>query len=185
MLAAIQLEYGASTDRFQRIPQFESRDAYEWMEDFIETVQDDMVRERLSAALDQRKPFRTFREAMGTDRRLQQQWRTFEYARQRETIIQWLRSIYVEPLNPAASTCDPPPLPELRKIMLAEVRRFVRLACDLPGVQRIALIGSLASDKEFPKDIDMLITISDECDLTELALLGRQLAGHMASSSYL
>jgi predicted nucleotidyltransferase len=76
-----------------------------------------------------------------------------------------------------------PPLPDLRKIMFAEVRRFVRFARDIRGLLRIALIGSLASDKESPKDIDLLITISDDCNLSALAALGRQLTGHMAAHS--
>lgn len=178
-LSAIHLEYGDSIGRFKRIPQFESHDAFEWMEAFADTVRDKAVQKGLSSALQQHKPFRKFRDALGSDRHLQQQWRMFESARQREAIIQWLSSIDVEPLNPNASTYDPPPLPDLRKIMFAEVRWFVRSARDIPGVQQIALIGSLATNKEFPKDIDMLVTISDDCDLTELARLGRQLTGHM------
>jgi predicted nucleotidyltransferase len=183
VLPAIQCEYGASINRFESIPQFESRGAFEWMEAFLETVRDDEVRDRLAAALQQRKPFRHFREAMGSDRRLQQNWRAFEMARQREKIIEWLHSIGVDPLNPDESTRILPPLPDLRKIMFAEVRRFVRFARDFSGVQRIALIGSLVTDKEFPKDIDMLVTITADCDLKELAELGRQLAGHMAAHS--
>ena len=46
-------------------------------------------------------------------------------------------------------------------------------------MRRIALIGSLTTGKEFPKDIDMLVTVSDDCDLTPLAQLSRQLSGHM------
>ncbi|KAA1257982.1 hypothetical protein LF1_04730 [Rubripirellula obstinata] len=179
VLSAIQLEYGANVARFESIPQFESHDSFEWMEAFVETVRDDAVRKKLASALQQRKPFRKFRDAMESDRRLQQQWRSFESARQREAIIEWLGNIDVEPLNPTESTYDPPPLPDLRKIMFAEVRRFVRFARDIPGVVQIALIGSLTTDKEFPKDIDLLVTITDNCDLTELARLGRQLTGHM------
>jgi predicted nucleotidyltransferase len=179
VLSAIELEYGASLDRFESIPKFESHDAFEWMEGFVETVRDELVQKRLASVLQQQKPFRRFRDAMGSDRRLQQQWRTFESARQREEIIEWLRSIDIEPLNPNESTYDPPPLPELRKIMFADVIQFVRVARDVPGVQQIALIGSLTTDKEFPKDIDLLVTITDDCDLSELARLGRQLTGHM------
>ena len=179
VLSAIQIEHVDSIGRFESIPQFESHDAFEWMEAFVDTVRDSAVQKQLASALGQRKPFRKFRDAMGSDRRLQQRWRTFESACQREAIIQWLRSIDVEPLNPTESTYDPPPLPDLRKIMFAEVRRFVRFAREIPGVKKIALIGSLTTDKEFPKDIDVLVTITDDCDLTELARLGRELTGHM------
>ena len=67
--------------------------------------------------------------------------------------------------------------------MFAEVRRFIGQASQLPGVERFALIGSLATEKEFPKDIDLLVTIGADCDLVEVARLGRQLAGHMANHS--
>jgi len=89
--------------------------------------------------LNQRKPFRNFREAMGNDRRLARQWQEFRLACQRAAVIAWLKSIDVQPLNPDEPTYDLPPLPDLRKIMFAEVRRFVRFARDLPGLQRIAV----------------------------------------------
>lgn len=175
----LQIEYRDNVQRFERIPHLDSHEAYNWMEDFVDSVQDELVRARLKAALNQRKPYRNFREAMGSDRRLVRQWREFELARQSEAVIAWLHSIDVQPLNPR--TYSLPPLPELRKIMFAEVCWFVRIARDLPGLQRIALIGSLASEKEFPKDIDLLVTITDDCDLARLATLGRQLAGHMVA----
>ena len=183
VLSAIHLKYADDIDRFESIPKFESREAFEWMEAFVETVRDDGVQKRLADALKKPKPFRKFRDAMESDRRLQRNWRTFENTCQRKCIMNWLSSIGVEPLNPDESTYAPPPLPDLRKIMFDEVRRFVGIARHLPGVQRISLIGSLATEKEFPKDIDLLVTITDDCDLTELARLGRQLAVHMASHS--
>ena len=167
--------------QFEKIPRFDSHESYEYMRDFIETIRDNTARGRLSEAIGQRKPFRRFRDVLAGDRRLERQWREFEVARQRETMIKWLRSIGVEPTNPEIATYSLPPLPDLRRIMFAEVRRFVRFARDIQGVRRIALIGSLATDKEFPKDIDLLVTVSADCELARLAKLGRQLSGHMNS----
>ena len=62
--------------------------------------------------------------------------------------------------------------------MLAEVLIFVRAASRLPGVLRIALIGSLTINKPDPKDVDLLVTVADEADLAPLATLGRKLNGH-------
>lgn len=180
VLAAIQIGYG-DAKQFEEIPQFDSHESYGYMRDFIETISDDTIRARLGRAIAQRKPFRRFREVLAEDRRLERQWREFEVARQRQAMIEWLHSIGVEPANPESKTYDPPALPDLRKIMFAEVRRFVRFARDIQGVKRIALIGSLTTDKEFPKDIDLLVTVSDDCDLAPLARLGRQLSGHMNS----
>jgi hypothetical protein len=54
---------------------------------------------------------------------------------------------------------------------------FVRAARALPGVRRIALVGSLATDKPVPKDADVLVTIDAAVDLGRLAAVGRRLKG--------
>jgi hypothetical protein len=61
------------------------------------------------------------------------------------------------------------------------VLAFVHAASQLPGVVRIALIGSLTTDKPDPKDADVLVTVTDDADLTPLAKLGRKLQGHAQS----
>jgi hypothetical protein len=57
------------------------------------------------------------------------------------------------------------------------VLAFVRAARSTPGVHRISLLGSLASDKPVPKDADVLVTIDAAMDLHPLARLGRRLKG--------
>jgi len=177
LLEAANLHFG-DANRYTDIPRFESQESYEHMEEFIETVRDAAMQERLSRAIREHRPFRRFRDVLATDRRLEHEWHAYEQRRQRATIIEWLHSIGVEPANPE-DMLGLSPLPELRKIMFAEVRRFVRFARDVPGVSRIALIGSLTTSKEFPKDIDLLVTVADDCDLSPVARLGRQLSGHM------
>ena len=54
---------------------------------------------------------------------------------------------------------------------------FVRAARSSPGVQRIALVGSLATEKRVPKDADVLVTIDAAMDLASLTHLGRRLKG--------
>jgi predicted nucleotidyltransferase len=66
----------------------------------------------------------------------------------------------------------------IRAVLLAEVRQFVERACTRPGVRHIALIGSLATRKDDPKDADVLVTVDDDADLTQLATAGRKLKGH-------
>jgi hypothetical protein len=44
-------------------------------------------------------------------------------------------------------------------------------------VQRISLLGSLATAKAIPKDVDLLVTIDVAMELTELARISRQLMG--------
>lgn len=69
----------------------------------------------------------------------------------------------------------------IRDKLLSEVRRFVERARACPGVRRIALIGSLATDKENPKDADVLITVEDDADLAKLATASRRLKGQAQS----
>jgi hypothetical protein len=68
--------------------------------------------------------------------------------------------------------------PSTRARLVAEVLTFVRAASQLPGVMRIALIGSLTTEEPDPKDADVLVTVTDDADLSPLATLGRKLAGH-------
>ncbi len=74
-------------------------------------------------------------------------------------------------LRPRPSVSDP------RSHLLKAVLAFVRAARSTPGVLRIALLGSLASDKPVPKDADVLVTIDGAIDLDPLARHGRRLKG--------
>ena len=70
-----------------------------------------------------------------------------------------------------------PSIAEPRPFLLQALHRFVREASKCPGVVRIALIGSLTTDKPVPKDADVLVTIVQETDLAPLARAGRRLKG--------
>ena len=70
-----------------------------------------------------------------------------------------------------------PPTVE-RARLIAEVLAFVHAAQRLPGITRIALFGSLTTSKEDPKDVDLLVTVTDDTDLAPLASLSRKLQGH-------
>jgi len=70
-----------------------------------------------------------------------------------------------------------PSIAEPRPVLLREVLAFVHSAAGCPGVQRIALLGSLATPKPIPKDADVLVTIDADMDLDPLATMGRRLKG--------
>ena len=75
------------------------------------------------------------------------------------------------PFGPQPSVSDP------RRRLLLAVLAFVRAARSLPGVQRISLVGSLATDKPIPKDADVLVTIDAGMNISSLAPIGRRLKG--------
>ena len=66
---------------------------------------------------------------------------------------------------------------EVRSTLLVLTREFVREARRVAGVDRIALLGSLLTEKARPKDVDVLVGINDKIDLAALARLGRRLNG--------
>jgi hypothetical protein len=73
--------------------------------------------------------------------------------------------------------------PSIRAFLLAQVLAFVHQACSCAGVRRIALVGSLATDKRHPKDADVLVTVDDDADLTPLAAAGGRLKGRAQSQN--
>jgi hypothetical protein len=50
--------------------------------------------------------------------------------------------------------------PTVRQWLLEDALQFVCTARRLPGVLRIALLGSLAATKPEPKDVDLLLTVT-------------------------
>ena len=68
-----------------------------------------------------------------------------------------------------------------RARLIDEAAAFVVAASRLPGVLRIALLGSLATTKLDPKDVDLLVTVSDAADRASLAKVARRLKGRAQS----
>lgn len=65
----------------------------------------------------------------------------------------------------------------VRETLLRLVLDFIRAARALPGIERITLIGSLATDKARPKDADVLVLIAEPINLASLAKLCRRFQG--------
>jgi hypothetical protein len=75
------------------------------------------------------------------------------------------------PRYPSPSVAEP------RRPLLLGAYSFVRAARLCRGVRRIALLGSLATAKTIPKDVDLLVTVERTIDLTQLARASRRLKG--------
>lgn len=69
----------------------------------------------------------------------------------------------------------------IRSQLLEGVYRFVQSATSLPGVLRVALVGSIVTARADPKDVDVLVSVADGADLTRLAALARRLKGRLQS----
>jgi predicted nucleotidyltransferase len=68
-----------------------------------------------------------------------------------------------------------------RQQLLDGLRRFVRVVRQLPGVKRIAVLGSIVTAKPDPKDIDVLVVVADDADLAPVATAARRLQGYTQS----
>jgi predicted nucleotidyltransferase len=68
-----------------------------------------------------------------------------------------------------------------RQHLLDGLRRFVASVRQIPGVCRIAVLGSIVTTKPDPKDIDVLVVVADDADLAPLATCSRRLKGHAQS----
>lgn len=182
MLAADEIERGYGS-RYVGIPQDDSHTAYGDMEDFIGTVQDDDLRARLSSAIRGRGAFRRFKDVLLDYPREENRWFAFKDEQVQQRVLGWLTTQDIEPIvsEPSPEEISEPDEPPARTLLIAEVLTFVRAARQLPGVVRIALIGSLTADESDPKDADVLVTVTDDADLKPVAALGRKLAGHAQS----
>jgi hypothetical protein len=85
--------------RFIRVPQADSREGYEDMETFIETVTNERLAERLARAIRGRGAFRYFKDVLLDFPKERERWFAFRDARQRERVLEWLESEGFEPIT--------------------------------------------------------------------------------------
>ncbi len=152
--------------------------AYGGLEEFVESLPDDPLRQRLERAIEGKRAFRRFKEIVFGDGNveLKHRWLWFETRRKRERIVDWLRAHHIEP-DWGIDIFEPPPMPNKRADLLRAVLAFVRDSHRLSGVRRIALLGSLVTSKSIPKDVDVLVEVDDGFPLDKLAHLSRKLLG--------
>jgi predicted nucleotidyltransferase len=177
LLEADQIEayYGS---RYIGVPQADSHEGYRDMEAFIVTVEDERLQDQLWRAISGRGAFRRFKDVLANHFHERERWFSFQDTQLKQRVLDWLESEGIEPIIEPSAEETGPPIPSERARLIAEVLPFVRAASKLPGVLRIVLIGSLVTDEPDPKDVDMLVTVTDDADLAPLATLGRKLQGH-------
>ena len=73
--------------------------------------------------------------------------------------------------------------PTDRSVLLDCTQWFVEEIKQLDGIIRVALIGSICTNQEKPKDIDILITIREGMDIKGIATLKRKLSGRIQRGS--
>ena len=94
---ADRVERGVGT-RYVRVPRDETHKAYRDMENFILTVGDERLRERLSDAIDGRGAFGRFQRVPSAHDDERERWFAFKDARLRERIVAWLADEGIAPI---------------------------------------------------------------------------------------
>ena len=84
-----------------------SRIQYQWLDDFIKSIENVDVRARMEAAINGKGAFRRFKDILLTLPDERRRW--FEYRDQmmRQRIIEWVREVGIVPLNEAPWLSDP------------------------------------------------------------------------------
>lgn len=165
--------------RHVEIPPSDSSLAYGDLQAFVNTLDDKDMRQRFWRVISGQNAFGAFKNELAGHPGLRKRWHALASERARKRVLTWLKDQAINPMPPDSTSSAQSKA--LRKRMITEVLTFVRDAGGLPSVLRIALIGSLASEKAEPRDIDILVTVDGTTSLAELAAAARRLRGHTQS----
>lgn len=83
--------------RYLEVPRVESREGYEDMQAFIDTISDERLRELLHVAIQGRGAFRRFKDVLARHSVEQEQWFDFQKARLDSRARDWLADEGYEP----------------------------------------------------------------------------------------
>lgn len=98
-----------ANDRFERVPEGNSRQAYELMEEFIAEVPDPAIQERLERAIAGKGAFRRFKNELFDFPEVREQWFAFESRRKWEWAGEWLEELGIESTWEPPARAKPPP----------------------------------------------------------------------------
>jgi len=83
-------------NRFIPIPKRESRDEYEWMMEFTESLNDENLREKLEIALDGKGAFRRFKNVLLNYQEKREEWFKFRDKKMKQDILAWCKENEIE-----------------------------------------------------------------------------------------
>jgi hypothetical protein len=86
------------TSRFIEVSSADSREGFQDMEDFTESVENERAQKRLCFALSGPKPFRRFKDALEELPDERERWFAFKADRSKQRVLDWLESEGLQPL---------------------------------------------------------------------------------------
>lgn len=84
-------------NRYVTIPERDSLEAYHIMTEFIETIEDSVLKEDLSTALNGKGAFRKFKNVLLEYPKERKRWHTYNAKAMKKTITEWLESLGIKP----------------------------------------------------------------------------------------
>jgi len=92
-------EVRAEPHRFGSIDAVPSRIQYQWLDEFIKTIDDDKVRGRMEAAINGKGAFRRFKDILLSLPDERRRWFEFRDVMMRQRIIEWVHEQGIEAVN--------------------------------------------------------------------------------------
>lgn len=83
-------------EKYIKIEKWSTHEAFRFMVDFVQEVDNPKIKERLTEALNRGKPFRNFRRVVDNQGDIDQQWFEYRDKRQREWVRRYLRNIELQ-----------------------------------------------------------------------------------------
>ena len=85
-------------DRYIYIPEGSPCNGYDLMVEFAETIEDDLLREKMNIALDGKGAFRRFKNVIADYPDYREKWFRFRDEKINKKVIEWLNSMGIEPV---------------------------------------------------------------------------------------
>jgi hypothetical protein len=85
--------------RYVSIDAIPSRIQYQWLDEFIKSMEDDALRARMEAAINGKGAFRRFKDILLTLPDERRRWFEFRDIMMRKRIVEWVREQGIEPTN--------------------------------------------------------------------------------------
>lgn len=98
-LSEEEIETGFSEGYLVRVAPISSQTEYRWMAEFVDTVANGRLREKLEGALNGRGAFRRFKMVLSENRAERERWFAFHQGCLDDEIKEWLTDDDIEPTN--------------------------------------------------------------------------------------
>jgi hypothetical protein len=85
--------------RYDRIPERQSTEAHQVMLEFLETVEEPVLREELAHALDGKGAFRRFKDILRYNPQERKKWHGHNARAMKKVITEWLKPLEIEPVQ--------------------------------------------------------------------------------------